>query len=83
MTTAQYLFQTKVNPDVVYKAYLKWLGMLTPSGEPVVQIESERFLLLGFSYVEPVLVLQPSQWTELWCRWDRLPGPVGCHCLLE
>ena len=37
MTTAQYLFQTKVNPDVVYKAYLKWLGMLTPGGEPVVR----------------------------------------------
>ena len=32
MTTAQYLFQTNVNPDVVYKAYLKWLRMLTLSG---------------------------------------------------
>ena len=53
MTTAQYLFQTKVNPDVVYKSYLKWLGMLTPSDKPVVHIESERFLLLGFTYVEP------------------------------
>ena len=51
MTTAQYLFQTKVNPDVVYKAYLKWLGMLTPGGEPVVQMESERFLLLGSGYI--------------------------------
>ena len=50
MTTAQYLFQTIVNPDVVY---LKWLGMLTPSDKPVVHIESERFLLLGFTYVEP------------------------------
>ena len=47
MTTAQYLFQTIINPDVVYKAYLKWLGMLTPSGELVVQIESERFLSVG------------------------------------
>ena len=52
MTTAQYLFQTIVNPDVVYKVYLKWLGMLTPGCEPVVQMESERFLSIGFGYVE-------------------------------
>ena len=44
MTTAQYLFQTIINPDVVYKAYLKWLGMLLPGCEPVVQMKSERFL---------------------------------------
>ena len=35
MTTAQYLFQTIVNPDVVYKAYFKWLGMLTGSAASV------------------------------------------------
>ena len=74
MTTAQYLFQTIINPDVVYK--------LLPGCEPMVQIESVRFLQCGFSNVEPFLVLQPRQQTELWCRWDRLPGPVGCRCLL-
>ena len=43
----------------MYKAYLKRLGMLTPRGELLVQIESERFLWVGsgtsdFLYCSPV-----------------------------
>ena len=42
MTTAQYLFQTIINPDVVYKSYLKWLGMLLSGCEPMVHPDRVR-----------------------------------------
>ena len=68
MTTAQ-IFPTIINPSVVYKSYLKWLGMLLPSCEPVVLRESRELPRWEFCDVELLLVLQ-------------LLGPVGCRCLL-
>ena len=43
MTTAQFI-PTIINPNVVYKAYIKWLGMLLPKCELVVQREYQIFL---------------------------------------
>ena len=59
MTTAQYLFQTIINPDVVYKSYLKWLGMLLPGCESVALRESRELPRCDFCDVELLLVLQP------------------------
>ena len=43
----------------MYKAYLKWLGMLLPGRKPVVLRESRELLIYEFCDVELLLVLQP------------------------
>ena len=45
MTTAQFIPKI-INPNVVYKSYMKWLGMLIPGCEPMVQRETVLHIYL-------------------------------------
>ena len=81
MTAAQFI-PTIINPSVVYKSYLKWLGMLLPGCKPEVQREyrSPR----QFSDVELLLVglLQPCYKLSYGADGNRLPEPVALRYLL-